>query len=112
MRCVTRSLFVARPRVSVIQGGRHHRRVNPVGAIIGLEVGGLQAGLCKGGIIAASEDEQSDLFAQACRWRLLRGFPVLRFRAIEVARDDLNPAIEVMFEHLHRAFNVAVFHGP
>ena len=40
---------------------------------------------------------------------LRRGFFALAFRAVEVARDDLYAAVEVIFEQLHRAFDVVVF---
>ena len=80
---------------------------------MGLERGKSRAGLWGGAQRSgASESEQFDLLVLACRRGLPGGFFVQRFRAVEVACDDLDAPVEVLFEQLHRALDVPVFDGP
>lgn len=69
-----------------------------------------EAGGCKE-IIHGKRGAQFELRAQAWRRGLPGGFLVQRFRAVEVARDNLDTAIEVELEQLYRTLDVAVFDG-
>jgi hypothetical protein len=69
-----------------------------------------EAGMCKL-IIHSKRGAQFELRAQAWRRVLPGRFLALRLRAVEVARDDLDTAVEVVFEQLHRTLGVAIFDG-
>ena len=51
--------------------------------------------------IVTNESEPFKGLARDCRRGLLRGFPALRFSAFEVACDDFDTSVEVVFEQRH-----------
>ena len=51
--------------------------------------------------VAASESEPLNGLARGCRCGLLRGFLALGFSAFEVACDDFDTSVEVVFEQRH-----------
>jgi hypothetical protein len=112
VRSVARSLVVGSPRVSVNHGSRYLRGVIFSVQLLGLggekRGQGFRAGLSA---VVTSENEQSVLLVLACRHGLPGGFLVQCFRAGEVARNDLDTPVEVMFEQLYCALDVAIFHG-
>ena len=103
MRSVARSLFVGSPRVSVNQGSRYHRVViNRCNEWAGGKSFGERALATGSAVVTAVRQDTG-----GC----VRGFVEALSGAVEVTRDDLHTAIEVMFEQLYRAFDVTIFGG-
>lgn len=93
--------LVGSPRVSVNQGSRYRRRVLP-------SAQGLNSRENKGECHRNRHLRAGNTCSNSLSYDLFLGFSTLRRWVFEVAGDDFDAAIEVVFEQLDRALDISV----